>query len=268
MDETYLTRFGGLGRLLGAAALPRLHAAHVAVIGLGGVGSWVVEGLARSGVGALTLVDLDDVCVTNTNRQSHAHEGNIGRPKVEALAERVRAINPDCRVTTVPEFFTAQTAAPLLATRFDWVVDCIDRMSNKALLIAACVQRGQPVLSVGAAGGKRDATRIKVTDLGGSHGDDLLRLVRKKLRRDHGFAHGEGNEYGVPCVSSNERPVYPRADGTCSPEPEPGTTLRLDCASGFGTGVFVTGAFGLVAAGEVVRRIAGECAGTIRLARE
>ncbi|HYC70775.1 MAG TPA: tRNA threonylcarbamoyladenosine dehydratase [Opitutaceae bacterium] len=255
MTDDYLQRFSGLGRLFGAAALPRLRAAHVAVVGLGGVGSWTVEGLARSGVGALTLVDLDDVCLTNTNRQSHAHDGNIGRPKVAALAERVRAINPECRVTEVPEFFTPETADRLLATRFDWVVDCVDRMSNKSLLIAACVRRGQPVLTVGGAGGKRDATRIRVTDLGASHGDDLLRLVRKKLRRDHGFAHGEGNDYGVPCVASNERPVYPWADGTCATEPEPGTNLRLDCASGFGTGVFVTGAFGLVAAGEVVKRL-------------
>ena len=256
MDEDYLSRFGGVGRLFGAAALPRLQAAHVAVIGLGGVGSWAVEALARSGIGALTLVDLDDVCVTNTNRQSHAHDGNIGRPKTDALAERVRAINPACRVTVRPEFFTAQTAEELLAPGFDWVIDCIDRMSNKALVIAACVRRRQRVLTVGGAGGKRDATRITVTDLGGSHGDDLLRLVRKKLRRDHGFAHGEGNDYGVPCVSSNEKPVYPWADGTCATEPEPGSSLRLDCASGFGTGVFVTGVFGLVAAGEVVRRIA------------
>lgn len=255
LDQDYLQRFGGLGRLYGAAALPRLQAAHVAVIGLGGVGSWTVEGLARSGVGALTLVDLDDVCLTNTNRQSHAHDGNVGRPKVSALAERVRLINPACRVTEVPEFFTAETAGKLLANRFDWVVDCIDRMSNKALLIASCVRRGQPVVTVGGAGGKRDATRIRVSDLGDAHGDDLLRLVRKKLRRDHGFAHGEGNFYDVPCVASNERPVYPWANGTCATEPEPGTNLKLDCASGFGTGVFVTGAFGLVAAGEVVKRL-------------
>ena len=256
ISEDYLQRFSGLGRLYGAAALPRLHAAHVCIVGVGGVGSWVVEGLARSGVGALTLVDLDDVCVTNTNRQSHAHEGNIGRPKVEALAERVRAINPDCRVTTTAEFFTAATAGRLLAARFSWVVDAVDLMSNKALLIAECTRRGQPVLTVGSAGGRRDAARIRVSDFGGSHGDELLRQVRKKLRRDHGFAKGEGNDYGIPCVWSQEKPVYPWADGTCSTEPEEGANLRLDCATGFGTAVFITGAFGFAAAGEVVRRVA------------
>lgn len=256
LSDDYVARFGGLGRLYGAAALPRLQAAHVAVIGVGGVGSWVVEGLARSGVGALTLVDLDDVCVTNTNRQLHALTGNVGRSKVAVLAERVRAINPECRVTEAMEFFTAHSAERLLAPRYDWLVDAIDGMSNKALLIASCVTANQPLLTVGGAGGRRDATRIRVGDLGESQGDDLLRLVRKKLRRDHGFARGEGNTYGIPCVFSNEKPVYPWADGSCSTEPEPGTSLKLDCASGFGTGVFVTGAFGFAAAGEVVRRIA------------
>lgn len=256
MNDDYVSRFGALGRLYGAAALPRLHAARVAVVGVGGVGSWVVEALARSGIGALTLVDLDDVCVTNTNRQLHALTDTVGRPKVAVLAERVRAINPDCRVTVHAEFFTAQSAERLLGTRFDWLIDAIDGMANKALLLAECVQRGQPVLTIGGAGGKRDATLIRVGDLGESQGDDLLRQVRKKLRRDHGFARGERQRYGVPCVFSSEKPVFPWADGSCSTEPEPGTSLKLDCASGFGTGVFVTGAFGFAAAGEVVRRIA------------
>jgi tRNA A37 threonylcarbamoyladenosine dehydratase len=254
--EDYLQRFGGVGRLYGRAALPRLQAAHVAVVGVGGVGSWVVEGLARSGVGAITMIDLDDICVTNVNRQLPALDGSVGRPKVAALADRVRLINPDCQVSAVAEFFTAESAGRLLATRFAWVVDCIDKVSNKALLIAECVRRGQPVATVGGAGGKRDATRIRVGDLGGAHGDDLLKLVRRKLRRDHGFAKGEGNLYGIPCVSSQEKPVYPWADGTCGIEPEPGSNLQLDCASGFGTAVFVTAAFGFAAAGEVVRRVA------------
>jgi len=256
LSADYLQRFGGLGRLYGSVALPRLQAAHVCVIGVGGVGSWVVEGLARSGIGAITLIDLDDVCVTNVNRQLPALDGNIGRAKVAALAERVALINPGCRVTTIAEFFTAATAERLLASRYDWVVDCIDLMSNKALVIAECARRGQPVVTVGSAGGRRDATRIKVSDLGDSHGDELLRQVRKKLRRDYGFAKGEGNHYGIPCVSTQEQPVYPWADGTCSIEQEAGSNLRLDCATGFGTAVFITGAFGFAAAGEVVRRVA------------
>jgi tRNA threonylcarbamoyladenosine dehydratase len=255
-SDDYDQRFGGLGRLYGNAALPRLQAAQVCVVGVGGVGSWVVEGLARSGIGAITLIDLDDVCLTNVNRQLPALDGNVGRPKVDALAERVRLINPQCAVTTIGEYFTAQTAERLLAVKYDWLVDCVDLMSNKALLIAECYKRHQPVLTVGAAGGRRDATRIRVNDLGDSHGDELLRQVRKKLRRDYGFAKGEGNHYGIPCVSTQEQPVFPWADGTCSNEPEAGSNLRLDCATGFGTAVFITGAFGFAAAGEVVRQIA------------
>jgi len=255
----HIERFGGLARLLGTAALPRLAAAHVCVVGVGGVGSWVVEGLARSGIGALTLVDLDDVCITNVNRQLPALDGQIGRPKVTVLAERVRLINPACRVVTVQEFFTAGTADRLLEPAYDFIVDAVDRMAHKAQLIAGARARGLPTLTLGAAGGRRDPTQIRAGDIGEA-GDELLRQVRKRLRRDYGFTHGERrgiSRMGVPCVWSNERPVFPWADGSCSSRPEPGSTLKLDCESGFGSAVFVTGAFGLVAAGEVVRRIAG-----------
>jgi tRNA A37 threonylcarbamoyladenosine dehydratase len=252
-------RFGGVARLFGRAAQPRLAAAHVCVVGVGGVGSWVVEGLARSGIGALTLVDLDDVCLTNVNRQLPALDGQIGRPKVTALAERVRLINPACRVETRCEFFTAESAGRLLAPGYRFVIDAVDRRSHKALLIAGAWARGVPVLTIGAAGGRRDPTRIRTGDIGEA-ADELLRQVRKKLRRDHGFAagaHRGTTRMGVPCVWSDERPVYPWADGTCAAEPEPGGELKLDCESGLGSAVFVTATFGFAAAGEVVRRIAG-----------
>jgi tRNA A37 threonylcarbamoyladenosine dehydratase len=259
MDADYLTRFGGIARLYGRAALERLRAAHVAVVGVGGVGSWGVEALARSGVGALTLIDLDDVCVTNVNRQLPALDGQIGRAKVAVLADRVRLINPTCRVTALTEFFTPATAARILAPAFDFVIDAIDAVANKALLIAECNRRGRPVLTVGGAGGKRDATLVRSGDLGDAWGDELLRQVRRRLRREHGFAAGEQKvkmHFGVRCVWSSEPQVFPWADGTCSVEPEPGGNLKLDCESGFGTVAFVTGAFGLAAAGEVVRLIA------------
>lgn len=258
MSPDYLDRFGGLSRLYGRAALPRLAGAHVAIVGVGGVGSWIVEALARSGLGALTLIDLDDVCVTNVNRQLPALDGQIGRPKVVALAERVRLINPACRVEAVAEFFTAASAARLLAPRYSFLVDAVDRMSHKALLIAGARDRGIPVLTVGAAGGRRDPTRIRSGDIGEA-GDELLRQVRRKLRRDHGFPAGVARvmtRMGVPAVWSEEKPVFPWADGTCAAEAEPGSPLKLDCGSGFGSAVFVTGAFGFAAAAEVVRRIA------------
>ncbi len=260
----YFERFGGVGRLVGRAGLERLRAARVCVVGVGGVGSWAVEGLARSGVGALTMIDLDDVCVTNVNRQLPALDGQIGRPKVEVLAERIRAINPGCRVEGKTEFFTAVSAERLLSERFDFVVDAIDKLSNKALLIAEAAKRGMNVLTVGGAGGKRDATQVRAGDLGDSFGDELLRQVRKKLRKDHGFPHGEQSgkmHWGVRCVWSSEAPVFPWANGTCASEPEPGSTLALDCESGFGTAVFVTGVFGLAAAGEVVKALANSHAG-------
>ena len=258
LSPDYLNRFGGVGRLLSRAGMERLHAAHVCVVGVGGVGSWVVEALARTGTGAITLVDLDDVCVTNVNRQLPALEGQIGRPKAVVLAERVRLINPECRVEPMQAFFTPASAEQILTPRYDFVVDAIDRMSHKALLIASCRERGFPVLTIGAAGGRKDATKIHAGDIGEA-GDELLRQVRKRLRRDYNFSHGAQrgiSRMGVRCVWSSEPPVFPWADGTCANVPEPESNLKLDCESGFGTAVFVTGVMGLVAAGEVVRAIA------------
>lgn len=252
-------RFGGVGRLMGRAGLERLRAAHVCVVGVGGVGSWVVEALARSGVGALTVIDLDDVCVTNVNRQLPALDGEIGRPKVEVLAERVRAINPSCNISAVTEFFTETSAARLLEPTYDFVVDAIDKLSNKALLIGESRRRGRNTLTIGGAGGKRDGTQVRTGDLGDAWGDELLRQVRRKLRRDFGFAAGEQTgkmHWGIRCVWSSETPIFPWSDGVCRGEPEPGSENTLDCASGFGTAAFVTGAFGLAAAGEIVRAIA------------
>ena len=260
MDETYQQRFGGIGRLYGVAALPRLQAAHVAVVGVGGVGSWVVEALARSGVGQLTLIDMDDVCITNTNRQLPALAHTVGMPKVEVLARRLAEIDPNCRVRPVVEFLTESNADRLLAESFDFVVDAVDRTSIKALIIAKCRARGLPVITSGSAGGRRDATTVRLADLGFAGADPLLKGVRQCLRREHGYEKsmdGRSMEFGVPCVYSTERAVYPQEDGTCKNEPQPGTEtgLRLDCAAGFGAATFVTGTFGFVIAGEVVRRL-------------
>ncbi|MES2572910.1 MAG: tRNA threonylcarbamoyladenosine dehydratase [Verrucomicrobiota bacterium] len=256
MTDDYLSRFGGLARLYGNAGLERLCAAHVCVIGVGGVGSWVVEGLARSGIGTITMIDLDDVCVTNVNRQLPALDGQIGRPKVDVLGDRMRLINPACELITHTEFFTASTASRFLSTRFDFVVDAIDKLTNKCLIIAGARDRGIPVLTVGGAGGRRDGSAVRVVDLADSTQDELLRQVRRKLRRDFGFPAGPQTPTGVACVYSPEKPLFPWSDGTACATREPGSTLTLDCATGFGTAVFVTGAFGFAAAGEVVRRIA------------
>jgi tRNA A37 threonylcarbamoyladenosine dehydratase len=196
------------------------------------------------------------VCVTNVNRQLPALDGNIGHPKVAVLAARVTAINPACRVGAIQQFFTTSTAAGLLQKPYDFVVDAVDKLSHKCLIITAARDRGCPVLTIGGAGGKRDGTAVRVCDLADSIQDELLRQVRRKLRRECAFPAGNGVHFGIPCVYSPEKPVYPWASGAICDTPEPESNLKLDCASGFGTASFVTGAFGLAAAGEIVRRLA------------
>jgi tRNA threonylcarbamoyladenosine dehydratase len=253
--DPYHRRFGGVARLFGSAGLARLRLAHVCVVGLGGVGSWAVEALARSGVGGLTLVDLDDVCISNVNRQIHALDGELGKPKVEALARRVTAINPECRLHLCHSFFLKSNADQILQGPYDAVLDAIDSPSLKCFLIASCRDRHLPVVTVGGAGGRQDPTKIKVTDLAFSSGDRLLQQVRRKLRRDYGFPRGD-RAFGVECVLSAEPPVFPTNNGCVSADRAEARDLRLDCNSGFGTACFVTGGFGLVAASRVVQKIA------------
>ena len=250
-------RFGGISRLYGREGLARLALANVCVIGVGGVGSWAVEGLVRSAVGGVTMVDLDEVCVTNTNRQLPALEGAVGRPKVAVLSERMQAISPACKVLAIEEFFTASSADRILSESFDWVVDAIDHLGQKALLIAECKRRGIPILTVGGAGGRRDGTRVRVADLSETGNDALLKTLRRDLRKAYGFPRGAGEGFGVPCVYSAEPQVYPWSDGrVCEAKEDEGGGLKLDCARGFGAASFVTAAFGFAAAGEVVKRIA------------
>ncbi len=250
----YDARFGGIRRLFGVDGQERLRRAHVCVVGIGGVGSWAVEALARSGVGELTLVDLDDVCISNVNRQLHAVTGEFGKPKVEVMAERVRAINPDCAVHPLHSLFTATTGEQILSTKYDAVLDAIDSPSLKALLIARCREREIPIVTTGGAGGRRDPTALRVEDLARTTHDALLQATRKVLRAEHDFPRGE-QKFGVPCVYSPEAPVFPASDGSVCTKPEPGSNLRLDCRSGYGTACFVTGAFGFAAAARVVRII-------------
>lgn len=263
MSADYANRFGGIARLYGRAALELMRRSHVCIIGVGGVGSWIVEALARTGLGALTLVDADDVCTTNINRQLPALDGTVGRPKVAVLAERVRLISPECQVQALPEFYTKASAPELLETNYDFVIDAVDRMSTKAHIIHSCRDRGLRVLTCGAAGGRRNPSLVRAEDLGLAGQDELLRQTRKKLRREFGWEHGiqaTALPMGVRCVFSPEKPVFPWTDGTCSAEPEPGSSLRMDCASGFGAASFITGVFGFVAAAEVVRvLVAEEC---------
>ena len=252
--DSYAERFGGIGRLYGKEGLDRIRQAHVCVVGLGGVGSWAVEALARSGVGALTLVDLDDVCISNVNRQLHALDGELGRPKVEVMARRVRAINPDCVVHPMQAFFLKSNADAILQTRFDYVLDAFDSPALKCALIALCRERGIPVITSGAAAGRRDPTAVEVIDLAFSSHDRLLQYVRKLLRTRHDFPRGK-HPLGVECVLSREAAIYPAGDGQVCAAPGTEQDLRIDCNTGFGTASFVTGTFGFVAAARIVQRI-------------
>lgn len=249
-------RFSGIQRLYSADGLQRLRQAHVCVVGIGGVGSWAVEALARSGVGELTLVDLDEVCVSNVNRQLHALDGEIGQTKVEVMARRVRAINPECVVHTVPEFFTAATMDEIMKPSFHGVIDAIDHVPNKCLLISRCREMKIPLVTTGGAGGRRDPTAIRITDLALTTHDGLLQAVRKKLRDEFGFPREMKKLFGVDCVFSAEPQVYPQTDGTVCAQRETGSDLRLNCDSGYGTAAFVTGTFGFAAAARMVAKIA------------
>lgn len=257
IDADWDQRFGGVARLYGGRAAEKLGNSHVCVIGVGGVGSWTVEALARSGIGRLTLVDLDDVCITNINRQLPALDGAIGHPKVDILADRIRKINSACEIDVRREFFTASSAASILgAVQFDYVVDAIDSLSNKCLLIAECREAGLPLVVSGGAGGRRDPTRIRTTDLAFTVRDTLLKQVRKKLRREHGFSRDRKEPFGVPAVYSEEMPMYPWSDGSVCLQPQDGSDAAINCEGGIGTASFVTGAFGFAVASVVATAIA------------
>lgn len=239
-------RFGGIERLYGAGTLARLACRHVAVVGLGGVGSWVAEGLARSGVGRLTLIDADDICVSNTNRQLPALEGQFGRAKVEAMAERCRAINPAARVEPVVRFVIPGNLAELLDRDFDLVLDACDSFRSKVELIAWCRRRKLPLIVCGSAGGRVDPTLVRVRDLSRTEHDAMLALIRKKLRGEFNFPKNPRRYFGVPAVYSLENVRYPQADGSvCGLRPrlDADASFKLDCGTGLGAATHITGAF-------------------------
>lgn len=255
-------RFGGIARLYGDAALARFQRAHICVIGVGGVGSWAVEALARSAIGQLTLIDLDSLAESNINRQIHALSSTLGQAKVSALAQRIALINPACQVTEIEDFIDADNiAAMLLAGRFDYVIDAIDNVRAKTALIAYCRSQQMRLLTIGSAGGQIDPTRIAVCDLSRTEQEPLLAKVRKRLRALHGFPRGSKNKFGIDAVYSTEPLRFPELcktddDGDANPDSASGIT-GLNCA-GFGSAVVVTASFGLVAAGHVLQKLATE----------
>jgi len=259
LSEQYLQRFGGIARLYGRQSLKILSGAHMVVIGIGGVGSWTAEALARSGVGALTLIDLDDVCITNTNRQSHALAATIGTMKIEVMAERLKQINPELHVNTIEDFITAGNLAELIdpdIAPIDIVIDAIDNARVKAALVAYCKARKLRLITVGSAGGKRSPQAIECTDLGRTINDPMLAKVRQHLYRFHNFQKSRKRLFGIDAIYSSEAMVYPKPDGeVCQQKSAMQDGVKLDCSGGFGAATMVTGSFGFAAANQAIERL-------------
>ena len=244
-------RFGGLARLFGVEGSARIRAAHVAVVGIGGVGTWAAEALARSGVGRLTLIDLDHVAESNINRQIHALSTTLGQAKVHAMAERIALINPKCRVECVEEFVEPANWPAILPGPVDAVIDACDQVRAKTAMAAWALQNRRPFITVGAAGGKRLAHKVDVDDLAHTTHDPLLAQLRYRLRREHGAAR-DGRRMGIACVFSREAVAPPHA--SCAVQEGDGT---LNC-HGYGSSVAVTATFGQCAAGWVLDGLSGK----------
>ncbi|GKY95418.1 hypothetical protein MPSEU_000503300 [Mayamaea pseudoterrestris] len=269
LDESYRLRFTGVGRLYQSSTHPsldeplyRLQKATVAVIGLGGVGSWAAEALVRSGIGHIVLIDLDDICVSNTNRQLHALTSTVGQFKIDAMQQRLLQINPNVNVTLIHDFVNADNVHDLLNPQWTAVVDAIDGSRGKSALLAACADLRMPVVTCGAAAGRVDPTQIRVGDLTIVEGDKLLASCRKELRKYHGFAQGysfrdkqklnkKPKQFHIQTVYSLEE------QRTALVQSDTAQSLRV-CDSALGTACFVTGTYGFVAAGRIIDMIVND----------
>lgn len=251
----FARRFGGVSRLYGVDGLARLQATHICVIGIGGVGSWAAEALARNAVGTITLIDLDNIAESNVNRQLHAVDGAFGKAKVTAMADRIKLINPTASVIEIEDFVTIENASAMLNRDFDGVIDCVDDAKAKAAIAGFCNSNNIPLVMTGAAGGRLDATRIKQADLSLVSHDKLLAKVRNLLRRDYGFAKADAeknksSKFGIQCIYSDEEVTKP--DQVC--DTGDSAITGLNCA-GYGSSVCVTAPFGFAAAGLLLQQL-------------
>lgn len=252
ISDGYRARFNGVESLLGPGSLDKLKNSHVCVIGIGGVGSWVVESLARSGVGELSLVDLDEICVSNTNRQLHTTTQTIGMSKVEVMAKRCLDINPEIIVHRIEDFLTVSTKEFILAQNFDFVCDAIDGLSHKCEIISYCNQNNIPLLTFGGAGGKCDPSLIRYSDLNKSFNDKLLYRVRKKLRADYNFPRTK-KTYGIHCVFSPEDVVQ----NECELEGS-NASRKLDCSGSLGVTTFMTCSMAMLGSSVILKELCGK----------
>ena len=252
----YEARFGGIGRLYGNKGLSLLRNSRMAVVGIGGVGSWAAEALARSGVGTIILMDMDDLCITNTNRQIHALASTIGQSKTETMASRLREINPEAEIISINSFYTASNAEKLLSAEPDVIIDAIDTPLPKAHLVASCYRSKQPLVTCGGAGGRIHPTRIEIDDLSRTKGDPLLASLRYRLKKDYALPLGaKARKLKIPCVFSQETPVYPTCDGKTSCTRDPEFQGEMGCDTGFGSIAHITGTFGFFAASAAIQML-------------
>ncbi|MGB4811348.1 MAG: tRNA threonylcarbamoyladenosine dehydratase [Methylophilaceae bacterium] len=253
VEINFNRRFGGVSRLYGTEGLAKLQMAHICIIGIGGVGSWAAEAVARNAVGTITLVDLDNIAESNVNRQLHALDSTFGKAKVTAMAERIKQINLLAKVIEIEDFVTPENINTLLNQPYSGIVDCIDDAKAKAAIAVFCKANKIPLVMIGAAGGRIEATRIKQADLSLVSHDKLLAKVRNLLRHDYGFAKANTKnpaKMGVCCVYSDEEVIKPEA--LC--EADNSAITGLNCA-GYGSSVCVTAPFGFAAVGWLLQQV-------------
>lgn len=248
--QNFERRFGGVARLYGEKALERFTQSHIVVIGIGGVGSWVAEALARNAIGEITLIDMDVVAESNINRQLPAMSNTIGKNKIDVMAERIGQINAECKVNLIDNFIDADNIADLISESCDYVIDCIDNSRVKAALISWCKRNKVKVITLGGAGGQIDPTLIKLTDLSRTEHDPLLSKTRKLLRQNHGFTSNVKRRFGVPCVFSSEHLKLPTNENS-----DAMGQGSLTCSSGIGSSVMVTASFGFFACSYVLNAL-------------
>lgn len=253
-NSDYSERFAGIARLYGKNKAKIIAELHICVIGIGGVGSWAVEALARSGVGKITLIDHDDIALSNINRQIHTLDSTIEQAKVSAMSERIMQINPYCQCHIIDDLLTENNIKRYIGSGsgFNYVIDAIDSVKQKSALIYYCKRNKIPIITTGGAGGLSDPTRVEIIDLSKTYNDPLAAKVRSQLRHQYNFSRNPKSRFGVECVFSTEQQVYPQEDGDVGQEKPRIKGVSLDCNFGYGSSSCVTSVFGFAAAARVI----------------
>jgi tRNA A37 threonylcarbamoyladenosine dehydratase len=253
LSQNYLKRFEGLTRVYGFTALERLHQAHFCIVGIGGVGSWAAEAAARSGIGSISLIDHDDISISNTNRQIHTLDTTIGESKVEVLRSRIMQINPECNCIAIDDLVTRASIGKFDFAQYDYVIDAIDHAQHKVSLVHHCRRNKIRIVSTGGAGGLTDPSKIEVADLTQTFNDPLLAKMRANLRQQIGYSRNPKRRFAIDCVYSTQQALYPAENGSVSyAKPVQDERTTLDCTSGIGSFVGVTACFGFTAVSHAI----------------